>query len=203
MTKPPKKRHRWVDTLYFWRAFLTNPFSTGAIAPSSPYLARRIIANLPLQRANAVVEVGPGTGAITAAILEKLGDNRKYIGIDLNPSFIDGLRRRFPETCFILGSAEHLKLRLAELKISQVDYVVSALPWTLFNPTLQHTILTEISETLGPSGEFTTFTYVHSLWLPSWRRFRGVLSAHFKSITRSSIIWANLPPAVVYHCKNT
>jgi len=206
-TPPPlayKKKHtHWDDTLSFGKAFLKQPFSTGAIAPSSKYLAQRIVADLDLDRAKHVVEVGPGTGAITQAILGRLKESSQYLGIDLNPIFIQRLRLRFPDACFHLGSAEHLRSELNARQIETVDFVISSLPWTLFSPQRQHTILTEIVQSLSTQGEFTTFAYVHSLFLPSWRRFRRVLNEHFNSVSQSRIIWANLPPAVIYHCKNS
>jgi len=198
-----KKHSHWDDTLSFGNAFLNQPFSTGAIAPSSKYLAQRMVADLDLDRAKHVVELGPGTGAITQAILGRLKEPSEYLGIDLNPIFIQRLRLRFPDACFHLGSAERLRSELNARQIETVDFVISSLPWTLFSPQRQHTILTEIALSLSTQGEFTTFAYVHSLFLPNWRRFRRVLNEHFNSVSQSRIIWANFPPAVICHCKNS
>lgn len=71
----------------FLTAFLRAPFSTGAIAPSSCALAPQMIAGVDLARARTVVEVGPGTGAFTGAILQACGEDTLVMAVELNGDF--------------------------------------------------------------------------------------------------------------------
>ncbi|MCV4872909.1 hypothetical protein OFB47_34495, partial [Escherichia coli] len=73
-----------------------NPTKVGAIAPSSPDLAREMVCDLKPDRNNIVLELGVGTGAITRFIEPILPDPQSYLGIELDSSLFEELRIKFP-----------------------------------------------------------------------------------------------------------
>lgn len=173
------------------REFLRHPMLTGAIAPSSARLAETMTAGLGLERATHVVELGPGTGVFTEAVLALLRPEARLTAVEINPRFADALRERFPQVGVINGSAEH---RTPD----DIDVVVSGLPWTAMTADRQARILDVVTAKLVPNGRFTTFAYAHAAWTPPARRFAASLRSRFAVVERTSVVWGNLPPAFVY-----
>jgi phospholipid N-methyltransferase len=189
-----------VNSARFLFSFLRHPTATGAIAPSSRWLARRMVEDIGLEEAGAVAELGPGTGAFTQAILTKLKPGAVFVAIELNAEFARILKAQFPEVAIINDSAERLGDFLAERGKAHADAVVSSLPWAGFPRELQEKLMKAIAGALRPGGRFVTFAYLHASWLPAARRFRGLLESIFPTVTTSRTVWRNLPPAFVYRC---
>jgi phosphatidylethanolamine/phosphatidyl-N-methylethanolamine N-methyltransferase len=171
--------------------FLRHPMLTGAIAASSPKLAATMTAGLGLERAARVVELGPGTGVFTEAVLALLRPEARLTAYEINPRFAASVRERFPQVEVVTGSAEHLD-------VHDLDVVVSGLPWTAMTADRQRRILDAITAALAPNGRFTTFAYAHAAWTPPARRFAASLRSRFAVVERTSVVWGNLPPAFVY-----
>jgi phospholipid N-methyltransferase len=190
------------DTLRFLRAFVARPFATGAIAPSSRHLAAEMVGGMGLCDAQTVVEVGPGTGALTRAILDEIGPQTLLLAVELNPSFAAHLKQTLPARVEVVnGSGEHLDEYLRGCGREAADCVVCGLPWANFGRELQQRLLDGVLRALRPAGCFSTFTYMHAIGLPHGRRFARSLRASFTSVERSRLVWRNLPPAFVYRCR--
>jgi phospholipid N-methyltransferase len=86
-------------------------------------------------------------------------------------------------------------------RISSVDCIVSGLPWATFSHSMQIEFLDEMMRVLKPGGRFATFGYVHGLALPPAKWFANLLPKYFSRISKSRIVWLNLPPAFVYRCR--
>ena len=185
----------------FVASFLRHPFSTGALVPSSRWLARHMIEGMRLPRAKTVVEVGPGTGSFTKAIAQEVPPDALFLAVELNPDFANGLSSKFPNVRVINDSAEHLAKHLANHGRWSADAILSSLPWASFPPDLQGRLMDAIAGALAPGGRFSTYAYVHAAWLPAARRFREMLDGHFRSVHTTGVVWWNLPPAVVYRCE--
>ena len=188
------------DYIDFFRGFLSRPRATGAVAPSSRELAKTMVQPFDLKGASLVVEIGPGTGAITDVILEEMSDPSHYMGLELNPEFVKKLQARFPAATFHNASAEDIQQYVAQRDESSVDYVVSGLPWAIFGPDLQERILHGVTSVLREGGGFSTFAYVHGLQLGPARQFRQRLDGLFSKVEVSPVVWKNFPPAVAYYC---
>lgn len=184
----------------FLSAFLRAPFSTGSVAPSSRALAAAMIEGLELEHARTIVEVGPGTGAFTGAILEAAGEDSLVLAVEVNPDFVARLGREHPGLHVVHDSAEHLSRHLAQFGRDHADVVVCGLPWAAFPSDKQRCVLRGISEALRPGGRFVTFAYVHGAGLPWGRHFRWLLEGDFSEVRSSPVVWRNLPPAFVYRC---
>lgn len=189
---------------YAWE-FMKGVFSswkvTGAVGPSSRWLAEEVTERAELRDANIVVEFGPGTGVFTEVIAGKMKPGAYLLGVEVNPEFVAATRRRCPGVKVVEGSAGDTAQFLAEDGHDHCDVIVSGLPWTVFPESLQDTILDAAYDVLRPGGRFVTFAYTISPLFPSGRRFfKGKLPAKFENVRRSKAIWKNIPPAHVYIC---
>ncbi|MBX3393778.1 MAG: methyltransferase domain-containing protein [Phycisphaerae bacterium] len=185
----------------FFREFIRDPASVGAIAPSSAGLARMISGQIDLNAADFVVEIGPGSGAFTEAILDRLKPGARLIAVENNPSMAATLRQRFPRLSVYECSAVELSNILVAAEMPHADCIVSGLPWAAFDDALQDALLGAILSALAPGGRFATFAYLQGLLLPAGRRFCRKLNGAFAEVTRSPTVWRNLPPAFVYRCR--
>jgi len=85
--------------------------------------------------------------------------------------------------------------------MESVDCIISGLPWSTFSEPLQVELLDEMMRVLRPGGCFVTFAYIHGLTLPPAKRFAHLLQRYFGSVSKSQVIWRNVPPALVYRCR--
>ena len=189
------------EKINFLREYFSNPGSIGAVAPSSRILASRMLDGISLEKAATVVELGPGTGALTTGILQRISSDAQFILIEKNPVFLAELRNSFGNLEIVEGDAENLVHLLHQRGIDAVDVVVSGLPWAAFPETVQQSILSEVHGILAPDGRFVTFAYGGMHLLPRARAFRHLLETFFDQVERTPLAWRNLPPAFAYHCK--
>ena len=185
------------DTLSFLRAFARHPTRIGAIAPSSPALARAMVEGLRLGPGQSILEYGPGTGPFTAQIETLLPHPDCYLGIERDAGFVAHLRQHHPHLRFAEGSAEHARALAAKAALTDIAAVLCGLPFASLPDAVQQNILADLRRLLGPGRIFRTFQYVHAYPLPQAVRFRRRMTQAFGRGTRSAIVWANLPPAFV------
>ena len=188
--------------LHLLNTFLRRPATTGAVAPSSVGLARRLAAVVPQRPGAIVVELGPGTGSVSDVIDARLPAGGRHIAVELDPAMVGYLRRTHPDLEVVHGDARDLRALLAARGVDHVDAVVCGLPWALFDDATQHAVLAEVGRVIGPDGAFTTFAYSHGMIIPAARRFRATLRDRFSEVLVGATVWANLPPAFVYECRN-
>jgi len=187
--------------LTFLQQFFLRPLSTGAIAPSSQSLAVQMVAWLNLENAGAVVEYGPGTGVFTDVVVARLSERCRFFMIEVNPLFVDLLRKRHPDKIIYEDSVKNVRQLCEREGIGEVDCIISGLPWAWFSDAMQTEYLDALMSVLKPSGQFVTFAYLHGLLMPTGQQFRRRLQRYFSQVTRSQIVWMNLPPAFVSRCR--
>jgi phosphatidylethanolamine/phosphatidyl-N-methylethanolamine N-methyltransferase len=185
----------------FLAAALRKPGQIGAVAPSSPSLAG-VIASVVPTGAPVVVELGPGTGAVTTAVDARLGPGARHLAVELDPRMAGFLRQAHPGLEVVEGDAAKLQALLAERGVEHADAVVSGLPWALFDHDSQASILAQVAAVIGPDGVFATFAYRHGMALAAARRFRHTLNATFADVRLTPTVWRNMPPAFVYVCRH-
>ena len=186
--------------LKFLLEFLRHPINTGAIAPSSRSLACKMVSDIDLQSASVVVEFGPGSGAFTGEILKRLNKEALFCVIENNAQLFSVFCRQFPGINAFEDSAVNVQKILHSLGIEKADCIVCGLPWASFCGDMQDQILGATLGVLREGGRFATFAYLQGLLLPSGQAFKRKLSRCFSEVRKSSIAWANLPPAFVYRC---
>lgn len=185
----------------FLSAALRRPATMGAVVPSSARLASVLASIVPREGEPVVVELGPGTGAVSAAIADRLPPGARHLAVELDPAMVGYLRRTRPGLEVVHGDARELGALLTEHGVTRVDAVICGLPWALFDDTTQAEVLGGISRAIGGTGAFTTFAYLQGMVLPAAHRFRRTLRAAFEETLVSATVWRNVPPAFVYVCR--
>jgi len=185
-----KKTLRIDDEVQFLRSWIEKPLSTGAVMPSGKLLARAMARLVDTKIEGPIIELGPGTGPVTEALVEHGVDPARLVLVEFNPVFCRMLRSRYPAATVVQGDAYRLKNLLGSLLREPAAAVVSGLP--LFTKPLR-TRLRLVSDVFGlllPSAPFIQFTYAVVSPIP--RNLPGVQA---RSTER---IWRNLPPAQVW-----
>ncbi|GAA3358293.1 methyltransferase domain-containing protein [Saccharopolyspora gregorii] len=181
-----------------------KPGLVGAVAPSSPHLAREMASIVPRTASETgpvVVELGPGTGALSRAVRDRLPEGGRHLAIELDSGMVEHLRADLPWLEVVQGDAAKLRTLLADHGVDRVDAVISGLPWSILPGELQRDILAEVGQVLVPGGAFTTFAYVHALGMSGARAFRNRLDLAFDEVLTSRTVWRNVPPARIYTCR--
>ena len=185
-----KRTLRLDDEVRFIRSWIEEPLATGAVMPSGKPLARAMAKCVDPEMEGPVVELGPGTGAVTAALVAQGIEPSRLVLVEFNPTFCRLLRTRYPEATVVQGDAYGIKRLLASLLRQPAAAVVSGLP--LFNKPLKLRLrlLADAFTLLAPDGPFVQFTY--AIVPPIPRSYSG---AHAQASER---IWLNIPPARVW-----
>ena len=97
-------------------------------------------------------------------------------------------------------SVENVRAICESMEIAAVDCIISGLPWAFFPKSMQIIFLDQMMKVLKPGGRFVTFGYLHSLALPTGRHLAALLPTYFTTVSRS-IVWFNLPPALIHRCR--
>jgi phospholipid N-methyltransferase len=177
--------------------FLRSPRTVGALTASSRALAAAMVRSLDAGRSGRIVELGPGTGALTGAIVDRLGPDTEFLAIDIEPAFVEQIQKRWPAVECVCASAERLEALVADRGMCPVDHIVSGLPFVSLPPAMTRQILTSIAKVLRPNGTFTTFQYLHAYRLPSAIAFRRSMSLHLGGPPDVRLVMRNVPPALV------
>jgi phospholipid N-methyltransferase len=193
----PARGSGWREHLLLLARFLRHPRTIGAIAPSSPSLARAIVQPLHLCDAEHIVELGPGTGVFTAEIVSELHRGARLLAIDQDAAFIARLRQLWPQVDCVCDSAAALPRIAAERDLLPLDHIISGLPFASLPSAVTVAIVDAIERTLRPGGTFTTFQYVHAYRLPAATAFRDDISGRLGSAPARTLVTRNFPPAYV------
>ena len=185
------------DSIQFVKAFLKNPTNVGAIVPSAPCLARAMICDLEIARGETVMELGPGTGALTSYIRGILPDTNSYLGIEREKHFVELLETRYPDMQFLKGSAEHANDFHEASGLGPVKVIISGLPFATLVASVREEIIDNIVQLMQPGVVFRTFQYIHAFPLPPAVRFRRMMNTRFGKGHRSAPVLPNFPPAYV------
>lgn len=186
--------------LKFLDQSIKSPQTIGAICPSSRALAEVMVEPINFNQIRTLVEIGPGTGAITDAIVDHLGSHTRYLGIELNQTFHHMLCMQYKKLEFVLGDAKDTPFILERMGLPAADAIVCSLPWAAFKIRQQLRLLNAIYRSLKPGGYFTTFAYLQGMALPSAWMLRYLLRTRFSHVEKSRTVWNNVPPAFAYIC---
>jgi phosphatidylethanolamine/phosphatidyl-N-methylethanolamine N-methyltransferase len=185
-----KKPLRFDDEVRFIRSWLEKPLSTGAVTPSGRVLARTMARYVEPELPGPVIELGPGTGPVTEALVAHGVDPARLVLVEFNPTFCQLLRARFPTATVIQADAYGLKRVLSSLLRQPAAAMVSGLPMFTKPVRTRVRLLREALALLLPGAPFVQFTYAVVPPIP--RTFAGVTAE------ASERIWMNLPPARVW-----
>jgi phosphatidylethanolamine/phosphatidyl-N-methylethanolamine N-methyltransferase len=185
-----KKPLRLDDEVRFLRSWIEKPLHMGAVMPSSKLLARTMASYVDAHGDGPVVELGPGTGAITNALIEHGVDQKRLVLVEYNPGFCALLRERYPLARIVQGDAYALRHSLREVMGVPASAVVSGLPLVTKPMRTRLKLIRDAFAAMAPGAPFIQFTY--SVTPPIPKSLSGVRTQ------ASDRIWMNLPPARVW-----
>jgi phosphatidylethanolamine/phosphatidyl-N-methylethanolamine N-methyltransferase len=183
------------DEVRFIRSWLEKPLSTGAVTPSGRVLARTMARYVDPATVGPIVELGPGTGPVTEALIAEGVAPERLVLVEFNPTFCQLLRSRFPAATVIQGDAYGIRRALAGLLQQPAAAIVSGLPLVTKPIRMRLRLLRDALELLRPGAPFVQFTYAVVPPIPN--RLAGV---HTEASER---IWKNMPPARVWVYRKT
>jgi phosphatidylethanolamine/phosphatidyl-N-methylethanolamine N-methyltransferase len=184
----PEPRHD--DEARFLRNWLKNPLRMGAVTPSGPVLARKMASYVDPNGTGPVIELGPGTGPMTAALVARGVDPARLVLVEYSVEFCRLLRERFPGATIVHGDAYALSRTLAGKLSQPADALVSGLPLVTRPEPVRLKLLNEAFGLMKPGAPFIQFTYAVVPPIP--------LKAGGFSAEPSERVWRNIPPARVW-----
>ncbi len=178
------------DRLAFLKGFLREPKGVGSVIPSSRFLERRMVRMADVAHADSVVELGPGTGGTTRAILAAMPESATLLAIELDPSFAE-LARGIEDRRLIVhqGSAENLAELLAAHRLRPPKAILSGIPFSTIPEAIGTRIIEAIRDVLAPGGCFVAY------------QFRGAVAERARPILGEPEVspeFINIPPMRVY-----
>lgn len=173
----------------FLRGLIARPKGVGAIAPSSPALARAIAHEIDPALPGPVLELGPGTGVVTEALIERGVAPSRITAIEYDPDFAVRVSERCPGVTVIRGDAFNLNETLGHTNSAPYAAVISGLPLLNWPMAARRALIEDAFRRLSPGAPLVQFSYGLTPPVPE--------SADF-AVRRAAVIWANIPPARVW-----
>ncbi len=173
----------------FLRGLIASPKGVGAIAPSSPALARAIAGQIDPARPGPVLELGPGTGVVTEALIARAIAPERITAIEYDPDFVARVRARCPGVNVIEGDAFNLDDTLGRPGGSGFAGIVSGIPLLNLPVCRRAALIEDALARLQPGAPLVQYSYGLTPPMHATPRF---------SVERAAIVWANLPPARVW-----
>ena len=183
------------ENIQFLQAFLKNPGKVGAIAPSSPELAVKMIEGIEPDENNVVIELGVGTGAITKFLQEKIPDENSYLGIELDKDLVKSLKINYPNLKIISGNACETAAIHQKSGLGKAGFIICCLPFVSLPNEVGEKILLEVDKFMQQGCTFRTFQYAHGYYFPSAIKLREFMRDRYGKSKRSPLIVKNMPPA--------
>ena len=178
------------DRLTFLKGFLQRPREVGSVVPSSRFLEQRLRRVIDAGHARTLVELGPGTGGTTRAVLKALPADAQLLAIDTNPAFVRELAAiRDPRLHVAEGSATDLAALIRQHGLPAPDIVFSGIPFSTLPEAVADGILEAVWAALAPGGRFTAY------------QFRDAVCRQGSRVMGEPLVeceWVNLPPMHFY-----
>jgi phospholipid N-methyltransferase len=179
--------------LLFASNFIRHPHMLGSIIPSSRFLVNQVLAPVDWERAQVIVEYGPGVGTFTAEILRRMRPDAHLVVFETNGDFVKFLRGSMadPRLHIEHESAAEVQTVLERLGLPRPTYIISGIPLGSMPVPLQAEIVGKTRDALAPGGEFLVYQFTS--------RVLPVLQRTFQNVRRS-VERRNLPPAQLFMC---
>ncbi len=178
-----------VEKMRFLRSWITKPLQVGAVSPSSRFLARVIASYVDPKETGKIIEIGPGTGPVTKALLARGIAPERLILVEYDPAFVNLLRHQFPGVTVIQGDAYALGETLQGFVDEPVTAIVSSLPLMTRPMTQRQAFIRQGLALLYPHAPFIQFSYALQPPVPKALGF---------TLEGSKRVWRNVPPARVW-----
>ncbi|MDR1828133.1 MAG: phospholipid methyltransferase [Methylobacteriaceae bacterium] len=192
-----RKLRKLADNRNFLRSWVGHPLLTGAVVPSGTELAKTMAAHVDPNDDSPVIELGPGTGPVTKALVQRGVAEERLILVEYDDEFCTLLKHRFPKATIVRGDAYHLAATIDGQLPRPAGAVVSGLPLMTKPHAERLALLMDVQSLVSPGAPFIQFTY--ALVAPIHP------DSTLFSRAASRRIWKNVPPARVwvYRAKTT
>jgi phosphatidylethanolamine/phosphatidyl-N-methylethanolamine N-methyltransferase len=147
------------EEVRFLRNWAGNPLTTGAVAPSGKPLARLMASFIEPRRPGKVLELGPGTGVVTQAMIERGIPPEKIVSVEYSGDFVALMRGRFPGVNVVRGDAYAIEPQAEFGTDRPLASVVSSLPLFSRPPHERRALLNRALDMLEPGAPFIQFSY--------------------------------------------
>ena len=176
--------------LTFLQEFLRHPLQVASVTPSSRFLERRIVEAAGVRSAKTIIELGPGTGGTTRAILDAMAPDARLLTIELN-QHLHALVSRIADRRLIphLGDARELGTIISEHALAAPEAVISGIPFSTISPEAGREILGAIYSFLAPGGRFVAYQA---------KKRVATLSPLFPEPEQAELEVLNIPPLRVF-----
>ena len=181
---------RAAESAVFLKRFVSKPLQVGSVIPSSPFLTRAMMSKIEWDDAGYVAELGAGTGVFTRAIVRSLKPDGKVFVFEIDKAMRAIIENEHPNL-MVYGDATELHRIITDLEVSQLDYVVSSLPFAVLPPRITASILDAVDKSLKPGGKLIAYQYS--------KHMKHYFEKRFESVRMSFVLY-NVPPAFVYEC---
>lgn len=187
-----RRRDDLRQDLHFIKAMLANPAKTGAIKPTSPIAAGKMASIIPTGFGGNVLELGPGTGAVTKAILERGIAPERLYAIEHNQLFFEALGRELPKIRLIHGDAFDLSATLKRAGAGDIEFAatISVLPLLLFEKSACACLIRDCLEKMPDGAPFVQLSYG---LLPPVQPVHGRFT-----VEKLDSVLRNVPPAKLW-----
>ena len=177
----------------FARNFFRFPAMLGSLVPSSRFLVNDVLSQVNWERAQVVVEYGPGVGTMTQEILKRMRPDARLVALELNQDFVDFLKNQIRDPRLHVAQASACQVRevLAGLGINHADYIISGIPYSNMPDSARHEIVKETRQILGDDGALLIYQFTRTV-LP-------YLESNFGTVQQNFQPW-NILPARIFHC---
>lgn len=181
------------DEIRFIRGMMAEPKTVGAIMPTSARMAAKMASIINTGSGLPVLELGPGTGVITKAILAMGVKPENLVSVEYSTQFYDHLVEKFPGVHFINGDAFNIEETLAAYRGQKFDCVISGIPLLNFPMHARVKLVESLLDLMAPGRPVVQFSYGPKS--PVAKRPEIYKVEHFDIILR------NIPPAQIWHYK--
>lgn len=178
------------ERVLFLKKYVTNLRGIASVTPSSRAMATAMTDDLSFRPGGCIVELGAGTGPVTAMLLKRNAGRSRIVIVEKDPDFCAILRQKFPGEDIVEGSALDIETILAQRGIAHADHIVSCLGVVSFPEHDRSTLIRAMSRALAPGGTIRQLTEIPLVFFPFYKRYFA--SVRFRFVPR------NIPPGGVY-----
>lgn len=175
------------EEIRFFKTLIDQPKAVGAVLPTSAATARKMASLIDAESTDPILELGPGTGVITRAILDRGIRPENLYSVEYSQNFIPDLCRQFPGVNFLHGDAFNLDDALSDLKDHRFNAIISGFPLLNFKPEQRIALLEDLLDRLKPGRPVVQFSYGP----------RSPIPPNFSTYSVEPLHWMvrNVPPA--------
>ena len=189
-----RNRNHSSQAVDFFRGFLKDPRQVGSVVPSSRFMERKIIDFSDLEGARVVVELGPGTGGTTRALLAAMDPGARLLAMDLDPRFTEIVSSiNDPRLIAHTGSAADIGEVLRRYGLAPADVVISGIPFSTMPRPLGLSILEAVRDSLSEQGSFVAYQFRAEV--------ARLAEKVFGPASRSAAVPLNIPPMRIWKWK--